>query len=220
MPRVLQPGYRLFASVFVAVMAFLLSAWLPYTGSRIVFAWNIGVTVLLVLIWAMMSRSDPEETLRRARKEETSNILVLLVTILAAAGALFAITSGLRNVGSMSSPLRRFYICESVAGVFLAWSLTHVMYSLHYAKLYYAESDDPCANGFMKGLVFPGNNDVVDYWDFVYFAFTIAMCFQTSDVTITSPSLRRLTIFHATVSYFFALTILGLLLDGFLSNIG
>jgi uncharacterized membrane protein len=220
MPRVLQPGYRLFASVIVAVIAFLLSARLPYTGSRIVFAWNTGVTVLLALIGTMMSRSDPGETLRRARKEETSNIVILLVTILAVAGALFAITSGLRNTGSMSGPLRTFQICESVAGVFLAWLLTHAMYSLHYAKLYYAEVADSCANGFRRGLVFPGNNDVVDYWDFVYFSFTIAMCFQTSDVTITSPSLRRLTIFHATISYFFALAILGLLLDGFFSNIG
>lgn len=220
MPRMLQPGYRLVTSVLVAVIAFLLSAWLPYTGSRIVFAWNTGVTALLALIWAMMSRSGPEETLRRARKEETSNVLILLVTILAVAGALFAITNGLRNTGRMSGPLRAFQICESVAGVFIAWSLTHVMYSLHYAKLYYSEEGDSCANNFKKGLVFPGSNDMVDYWDFVYFAFTIAMCFQTSDVTITSPSLRRLTIFHATVSYFFALAILGLLLDGFFSNIG
>ena len=219
-PRVLQPVYRLCASVLAAVAAFLLSAWLPYTGSRIVFAWNIGVTVLVALIAAMMSRSNPEETFRRARKEETSSILMLLVTILAVAGALFAITSGLRNAASMSSPLRTFYICESVTGVFLAWSLTHVMYSLHYAKLYYGETGEPRANGFRKGLAFPGNKDIVDYWDFVYYSFTIAMCFQTSDVTVTSPSLRRVTIFHATVSYFFALAILGLLLDGFFSNIG
>jgi hypothetical protein len=30
--------------------------------------------------------------------------------------------------------------------------------------------------------------------------------------------MRRLTIFHATVAYLFALAILGLLLDGFISN--
>jgi uncharacterized membrane protein len=219
MPRVLQPGYRLIASLTVAVAAFLLSPWLLYTGSRIVFAWNTGVTVLLALIAAMMRRSDPHETLRRARKEETSNIVILFVTILTVAGALVAITSGLPKSRNVSNPLRVFQICESVTGVFLAWLLTHVMYSLHYAKLYYGETTGLGANGFRRGLAFPGNNDVVDYWDFIYYSFTIAMCFQTSDVTITSPSMRRLTIFHATVSYFFALAILGLLLDGFLTNI-
>ena len=84
----------------------------------------------------------------------------------------------------MSQALRIFGICESVAGVFLAWLLLHVMYSLHYAKLYYGEIDHNDANVCRKGLVFPGNQDAVDYWDFVYYSFTIAMCFQTSDVTI------------------------------------
>jgi len=59
----------------------------------------------------------------------------------------------------------------------------------------------------------------VDYRDFVYYSFTIAMCYQTSDVTVTSPYMRRMTIFHAIVSYFFALAILGLLLNGFISSI-
>jgi uncharacterized membrane protein len=45
------------------------------------------------------------------------------------------------------------------------------------------------------------------------------MCFETSDVTVTSPNMRRLTIFHAIVAYLFAMAILGLLLDGFISNI-
>jgi uncharacterized membrane protein len=93
------------------------------------------------------------------------------------------------------------------------------MYSLHYAKLYYSELDCGQVDVFRKGLVFPGNTDVVDYWDFVYFSLTIAMCFQTSDVTINSAYMRRVTIFHATVAYLFALAILGLLVDGFLLNI-
>jgi uncharacterized membrane protein len=92
------------------------------------------------------------------------------------------------------------------------------MYSLHYAKLYYSEIDPGQVNVSRKGLVFPGNTEV-DYWDFVYYSLTIAMCFQTSDVTINSAYMRRVTIFHATVAYLFALAILGLLLDGFLLNI-
>ena len=112
-----------------------------------------------------------------------------------------------------------FGICASVAGVFLAWLFLHVIYALHYAKLYYGEMDDDKAGGFTKGLAFPGNTNVPDYWDFVYYSFTIAMCFQTSDVAITSPYMRRLTTFHATISYLFSVAILGLLLDGFITNI-
>jgi uncharacterized membrane protein len=39
------------------------------------------------------------------------------------------------------------------------------------------------------------------------------MCYQTSDVTVTSPAMRRLTIFHATVSFIFVLLILGVLIN-------
>lgn len=220
MPRVLQPGYRLVTSLVITILIFMLSkSWLPSTGSRIVLAWDTGVAILLTLLAVMMWRTEPHETLKRARKEETSSILILLVTILAVAGALVDIGYGLPESKTMSRNLRIFAISQSVIGVFLAWLLLHIMYSLHYAKLYYGEIDDNDANAFRKGFVFPGNKDVVDYWDFVYYSFTIAMCFQTSDVTITSPYMRRLTIFHATVAYLFAMAILGLLLDGFISNI-
>ena len=218
--RILQPGYRLLTSVLVAAIMFMLSkSWIPQTSSRIVFAWNNGVTILLTLTAIMMWRTEPQDTPNRARKEETSNIVILLVTIAAVAGALVAIGYGLPRGKTLSQNLRIFDISQSVIGVFLAWLLLHMMYSLHYAKLYYGEIGNGDANAFKKGLVFPGDKDVVDYWDFVYYSWTIAMCFQTSDVTVTSPYLRRLTIFHAIVAYLFAFAILGLLLNGFIANI-
>jgi len=215
----LEPGYRLLTSLVAAVLTFLLSPWPVHTGFRIVLAWDIGVTLLLALIAIMMWRTEPRETLRRARKEETSSVVILLVTVLAVAGALVDIGYGLPKTRGMSQAMRVFGISASVAGVFLAWLLLHVMYALHYAKLYYGEVDEDKADGCRKGLVFPGNQAAVDYWDFVYYSFTIAMCFQTSDVTITSPYMRRLTTAHATISYLFNLAILGLLLDGFITNI-
>jgi uncharacterized membrane protein len=218
MRQLLEPGYRLLTGLVAAALTLLLSPSLP-EHTRVVLAWNIGVTVLLGLIAVMMWRSDAQETRRRARKEETSNVVVLLVTVVTVIGALAFISSGLPKANSMSHTLRVFHICQSVAGVLLAWLMMHIMYSLHYAKLYYGNMNDADENVFRKGLVFPGDNDVVDYWDFVYYALTIAMCFQTSDITITSPYVRRLTIVHATVSYFFAFVILGLLLGEIIANI-
>ena len=167
----------------------------------------------------MMWRTEPDETVRRARKEETSNVIILLVTILTVSGALVAIGYGLPRGKTMSENLRIFDISQSVLGVVLAWLLLHTIFSLHYAKLYCGEIDENHTHTCTKGLVFPGNEDVVDYWDFVYYSLTIGMCYQTSDVTINSPYLRRLTVFHAILSYLFAFAILGLLLDGFVANI-
>lgn len=218
MRRLLEPGYRLVTSTIAAVLTFFLSFSLP-NGPRIVLAWDTGVVLLLTLIAVMMWQTSPDDTLRRARKEETSNIVILLVTLLAVAGALIVVANGLKETKNMSRPLRIFDISESILGVVLAWLLLHTLYSLHYAKVYHGKASDRGSNTFSKGLAFPGNKDLVDYWDFIYYSFTIAMCFQTSDVTVISPYMRRLTIFHATISYLFALAILGLLLDGFISHI-
>ena len=217
MRRLLEPGYRLLSGAIAGGLTYILSVSLPQ-GTRMVLAWNIGVIVVIGLIAIMMQRSDGQECCRRARKEETSSAVILTVTIVAVIGALTFIAYGLANANRLSLALRVMHLGLSIAGVLLAWLMTHMIYSLHYAKLYYSDIDHGGAERLGTPLVFPGDKDVVDYWDFVYFSLTIAMCFQTSDVTITSPHMRRLTIFHATFSYFFALVILGLMLD-LISNI-
>jgi uncharacterized membrane protein len=167
----------------------------------------------------MMSRTAPAETLKRARKEETSNIVILAITIMITLAALADVGNSLSSIKRISNGLRVFDIAECLIGILLAWLLLHIMYSLHYAKLYYSPINDTDTTAFKKGLAFPGNEDVVDYWDFVYYAFTIGMCYQTSDITVTSPYMRRLTIFHAIISYVFALAILGLLVDAFIGKL-
>jgi uncharacterized membrane protein len=72
--------------------------------------------------------------------------------------------------------------------------------------MYYDETRSPEDGAFKKGLPFPGAG-------VVYYSFTIAMCYQTSDVTITPPTMRRLPIFHATVSFMYVLLILGVLIN-------
>ena len=104
----LRPGFRFVASLVVAAVVFRLSRWLPHVGSRIVLAWDSGVTVLLALIATRIWRSGPNETVRRAQKEEATNIVILLATILTVAGALVAITYGMPEGESMSRAQRHF----------------------------------------------------------------------------------------------------------------
>jgi uncharacterized membrane protein len=42
-----------------------------------------------------------------------------------------------------------------------------------------------------------------DYWDFLYFSFVIGMTCQVSDVQVTSRPMRRLTLMHGVLSFFF-----------------
>jgi uncharacterized membrane protein len=216
--RLVEPRFRVMVSLLAAALTFLSMSSFAHMGTRIVVAWNVGVMVLLGLIATMMWRSDPKETLRRAQKDEPSNVVILLVTIVTAVAGLVAISYALAKTDGMSRYLLVFHTCLSIVGVFFAWLLIHTLYSLHYAKIYYDETEDGEEGAFKKGLAFPGGTDIVDYWDFVYYSFTIAMCYQTSDVAVTSPAMRRLTIFHAIVSFLFVLVILGLLVN-IISNV-
>jgi uncharacterized membrane protein len=102
-----------------------------------------------------------------------------------------------------------------LTAVVSAWALTHTAYTLRYAHLYYR--DDEEGEG---GLEFPGQVDPCGI-DFAYFAFTLGMCFQTSDVAITSHNIRRAVLAHALLSFLYNTVVLALafnLVLGFLSQ--
>jgi uncharacterized membrane protein len=48
---------------------------------------------------------------------------------------------------------------------------------------------------------------------FAYFAFTIGMCFQVSDMCVTSPQIRRLVLMHAVISFTYNSIVLAFVLN-------
>ena len=92
----------------------------------------------------------------------------------------------------------------SLAAVALGWFSIHTMAALHYAHLYWrpedaAENgnDEPASAGWSSPANEPGG------YDFLYFSFVIGMTAQTSDVNVTNTAMRKLTLIHAVVSFFF-----------------
>src|SRR2546430_14779540 len=63
--------------------------------------------------------------------------------------------------------------------------------------------------GRVGGISFP-DDDEPDYWDFAYFAFTIGMCAQVSDATISSKTIRRTALSHSIASFVFTAALLAL----------
>jgi uncharacterized membrane protein len=82
------------------------------------------------------------------------------------------------------------------------YSLFATALALRSAHIYYRDDHDG-----VGGLTFPGNA-APTYFDFAYFAFTIGMCFQTADVSITSRRFRRAVMAHAVLSFAYNTTIL------------
>ena len=86
-----------------------------------------------------------------------------------------------------------------------SWLFVHVLFGLHYAHRFYA----PDKKGDRGGLRFPGETEP-DYWDFTYFSVVLNMTFQTSDVAITSRTIRRLVLLHSVIAFFFNVIILAI----------
>ena len=213
MSFLIAPLIRVVLAILVAAAVFLLLPSGTTPELRVIASWNAGVMLLLSLIAIMMAGSDPQETFRRAQQEEPSNSVILLITLLTSLAGYIAVAFGLRTVDDMSRAVLGVHTVLSITGVFSSWLLIHTYYAVHYAKCYYDETDDANNGPFKKGLQFPGDKDVVDYWDFMYYSFTIAMCYQTSDVSVISPAMRRLTLVHSIVSFFFVLVGLGLMVN-------
>src|ERR1019366_6373080 len=51
------------------------------------------------------------------------------------------------------------------------------------------------------------------YFDFAYFAFTIGMCFQVSDLCVTSHQIRRTVLLHAVISFAYNSIVLAFVLN-------
>jgi len=102
----------------------------------------------------------------------------------------------------------------SLMAVVCAWLLTNASFTLRYAHLYFR--DDGSGEG---GLEFPGG-EVPDAMDFAYFAFTVGMCFQVSDVVITSKVIRRTALMQSLLSFAYNTIILGMALNLFFGMLG
>ena len=91
-----------------------------------------------------------------------------------------------------------------VVAVILAWCVVHTVYTLKYARMYYA---DP-RGGFDFNTTEPPR-----YADFAYIAFGIGMAFQVADTNTQTSEVRRAVLAHALLSFLFATTILAVTIN-------
>ena len=181
---------------------------------RVIASWNVFAVLWLAFVWAILWIADAEETRRRAASDDPGRAAVWLVVVLSSTLSLFAAAVGMRHARAFAPGRAALEVVLSLGAVVSAWCLTHTAWTLRYAHLYYRDDEEG-----VGGLHFPGDRPP-DEVDFAYFAFTIGMTFQVSDVTVSSPQIRRAVLLHGAQSFAFNTTILALTLNlayGFLS---
>jgi len=175
----------------------------PAWQLRAMVGWDAMALTLLCLCWRILWSSDAVTTELRAGDEDPGGFAVFVIAVLSSLVSLFAATLVLRMMRGQSCG--NFWGVLALVSVALSWIVTHTAYTFRYAHLYYTGD----VNG---GLAFPGTDTPCDM-DFAYYAFTVGMCFQVSDVQVTAPNIRRATLGHALVAFVFNTTIVALSLN-------
>jgi uncharacterized membrane protein len=215
----LSPGRERFITLSAAaaaaaglyILLILLPAGLP-VEVRAAAAWDAGVLVLLGRWWTGILRSSPSRARRRAAVDDPGRYAVFVIALVAGAISLAAATVLLRKRADFVTPEQdHLLVAVAIIAFASAWVLTHTAFTLHYAHLYYREAGAP------GGLTFAGGPP--DDLDFAYFAFTIGMTFQTSDVTINRRPVRRVLLGHAVLSFVYNTVILALAINVLLGRL-
>jgi uncharacterized membrane protein len=161
--------------------------------------WDVAAAVYVIWSWRTIRHLDAAATAHLALREDparaTADALLLVASVASVLAVGLAITAG-RAAGPGAQDLRALLAVASVA---LSWTVVQVVFTSHYARLYYSHP--------AGGIDF--NQDARPHFaDFAYLAFTVGMTFQVSDTTLQTSALRATALRQALLSYLLGAVIL------------
>ncbi|MCC6829457.1 MAG: DUF1345 domain-containing protein [Novosphingobium sp.] len=163
----------------------------------VVIAFDLAAFCFLASLVPLLRDSRIADIRRHARQNDANRTLILIVTVLLTLVVMAAIGGELDRARQADLPA----VVKLVATLLLTWLFANAVYGLHYAHAFYTRHGDGGGTD-AGGLEFPGTK-TPGYGDFAYFAFTVGMTFQTSDVAITTPGLRRIVLLHGFATFVF-----------------
>jgi uncharacterized membrane protein len=196
---------RLVAAVLLGIAAALM---VPLTGrvvTHILIGWNVGVWSYLLMIGWLMASASASRVRAIAEREDATAEAVLAFMSIAALASLAAIVLELARVKAMDSSYQLIHYAFTGATLAGSWLLVNVMFTLHYAHMYYQAPDK------RRPIWFPDQDPLEpDYWDFLYFSFTIAVAAQTSDASVMNRDMRKVVMAQSVLSFMFNAAVIGL----------
>jgi uncharacterized membrane protein len=159
-------------------------------------AFDVAAACFLVSLLPLLKDSSAESMRRHSDENDANRLTVLLITSGLAFLVMAAISGELPRVHH-GSPIAAVKL---VTTLLLIWLFANSVYALHYAHIFYLR--DPQTGHDSGGLEFPATKTPT-YGDFGYFAFTLGMTFQTSDVAVTTPAVRQIAILHGFAAFVF-----------------
>lgn len=186
--------------MFLALLATIapLSLALPW-HLAVMAGFDLAAGAFMVSV-ASLIQADAAEMRRKAAANDANRELMLLITSIVSLVVLIAVGVAVGEQGGQRGPT----IALLLVTLLVAWLFSNLVYAMHYAHIFYRVGPRGEDKG---GLDFPATTEP-GYWDFFYFAFTLGMTFQTSDVAVTHSAMRRTALFQSLAAFLFNLGIL------------
>lgn len=162
---------------------------------------DIAAAAFLLSLIPLLRSGDEQSMRHSSRTNDANRGLVLVITTTLTLVVMAAIAGELPVAKAGSG----WALLRLIGTLMLTWFFANAVYALHYAHEFYRSGAQ--AGTDAGGLQFPGTK-TPDYFDFAYFAFTLGMTFQTSDVVITSSTIRRIATLHSFAAFVFNLGVI------------
>jgi uncharacterized membrane protein len=203
------PAARLVLSILAGTAIFFALPASLQQEERLDAAWLASVAMFLGVVAVAVAGAPPEGLRLRAREIDPRAWVLTLIVVAAAMVSLFALGFTLQKPPNESTLAMAQRLILAGLTVMASWALVHTSFALHYAHHFYGDGPAPGVQDDRGGLAFPGD-EPPDFWDFLYFSFVVGMTCQVSDVQVTSRSMRRLTLLHGVLAFFFNTVVLAL----------
>jgi uncharacterized membrane protein len=180
----------------LAVVVFAAFAQQTNVPRSLLLGFNAGALFYVAYAFYIMSTTHASAIKQRAIHQEEGKWTALAVSIVTAMVVLVALSLELRGAKSKSM----WDVVLAGSSILLTWFFVALMFAQEYAHSFYMTG---------AGLGFPATPEP-DYWDVTYFSVVLSMACQTSDVTVTTRSMRRLVLLHSVIAFFFNVIILAI----------
>ena len=202
MPHLARTHPRLTAG---AILGLVVGVCVPAETltTQFLIGWNACVWLYLALTLWLIIRSKACDVKRQAEIEDENASMVLFTVCLASLASLAAVTLELSGNSSSSHADQVIHYTFTGVTVIGSWLMIGMIFTHHYARLFYNNEGSEPALRFPEGELDP------DYWDFLYFSFTLSVAVQTADVAIATREMRKAVIVHSLLGFLFNTAVLG-----------
>jgi uncharacterized membrane protein len=199
-----RASVRVAVAASVGIVAGVVVSFFTFWQAATLIGWDVCAVLLIAWIWWAVGDLDAEECKSHASREDPSVQLAELIVLSAGVALLAAVGLALIRAGNATGAAKAYLITLGLLSVALSWGLVHTVFTLRYARSYYARP--------VGGIDF-NEDDPPTYLDFAYLALTIGMTFQVSDTNLMNKRIRRIALSHALLSYLFGAVIVALVIN-------